>query len=70
MYKFSNNIRIRRCADFAFLINISTNQIFKIKYKTLLYLQNNLNASFHSNEASKKMFQYLIGNKILEVVEK
>lgn len=39
MYNFSSNIRIRTCDELSFFINITNNNIFVIKTRTLEFLQ-------------------------------
>ncbi|HFE9701210.1 hypothetical protein P5F62_08490 [Clostridium perfringens] len=76
MYKFSKNIRIRKCNDKAFLVNITNNEFFVVKATTLNFLEKKLDEGLIKSEVSKigKEFEQfineLVRQDILEEIKK
>ena len=53
MYNFSKNIRIRVCDELSFLVNISNNNLFVVKTKTLEFLKLELEKGLTVENQSK-----------------
>ncbi|MDK0762123.1 hypothetical protein P5E87_04700 [Clostridium perfringens] len=76
MYKFSKNIRIRKCNDKAFLVNITNNEFFVVKTTTLNFLEKKLDEGLIKSKVSKigKEFEQfineLVRQDILEEIKK
>lgn len=69
-YKFCENIRIRKCDDLIFFVNISNNSIYSIKYPAYEYLCSKLDFDINaSNTDFGKFINNLQKNNIIEVIQ-
>ena len=66
MYKISDNIRIRKCDEISFFVNIKSNLIFTIKTETLKFLIKKIEEGLTLKKVNIDKTEFIKFIKILE----
>ena len=69
-YKFANSIRVRKCEDKVFFVNITNNNIFNISKPTFDYLQEQIKSDIDVKSANPDFLNFLIQLENQGILEK
>lgn len=67
MYKISDNIRIRKCDEISFFVNIKSNLIFTIKTETLKFLIKKIEEGLTLKKVNIDKTEFI---KFIQILEK